>query len=271
LVSVSGQVVNASGQRMPKVLVKIWQDAALSEDGTFTVSNVQRGQVPIEVSDQTTGKNFLLSSPSINVTGRVSNLRIVVDDPQDLGTLTARVFGSSVQNTQMNDGTLLKTGKLQLIRNNRVEKEINLASAAGKINSLTLPVGTYSMKYFLSDGSERSVSNFTGGSTVRIQRGVALSEIFKVNNGSTFSIHISSQNGAADCNVYWWYHLYITDSTGYTADFNRPPTNCTLNYSVYPGRFSFRMTDNYGYNRVITPAYLDVPAFLNGKTYELAL
>lgn len=271
MVPVSGQVVNGSGQRMPKVLVKIWEDAALSNSGRFTVANVRKGQVTISVIDQMSGKQLSVVNPTITVSRAMSGYNLVIDDPSDVGGLTARVFANSVQNIQMNDGTLLNSGKLQLIRNSQVEKEINLSSTAGKINSLTLPVGTYSMKYLLSDGSERPVGNFNGGSTIKIQKGVALSEIFKVDNRSTFSIHISSQNGGADCNVYWWYHLYITDPTGYTADFNRPPTDCTLNYSMNPGRFSFRMTDNYGYNRVITPAYFDVPPFLNGKTYELGL
>lgn len=78
LVSVSGEVVDSSGQRVPKIMVKIWEDVALSENGVFEVKNVKRGRVPIEITNQQTSLAYFLSSPSIDVTNTTSGLRIVV-------------------------------------------------------------------------------------------------------------------------------------------------------------------------------------------------
>lgn len=270
LVSVSGQVLNASGQKVPKVLVKVWEDAALSEDGRFTIKNVRKGRVAVSVVDQATGKELVIKNPTITVNKATLGLNILVDDPQDLGTLNARVFASSIQSAYMTDTTTLKTGVLQLIRNGKIEKEINMATSAGKLSSLKLPVGTYSLK-FIMNGKERRIITSNGSLTLKIQRDKLTNEILRVDDRSTFTLHISSQDGASDCNVYWWGHLYIASAAFGTSDWSTPPSNCTLNYTAFAGKYSLSFVDNYGYNRVIAPATIDVPAFLDGKVYEIKL
>jgi hypothetical protein len=259
---------------MPNLIVKIWEDAALSSDGRFTINNVKKGWVPVEVTDQTTGRWYRTVSPSVNVTAPNLNMTIVVDDPNDTGRVEASVFWRSTTDAQRTDGNTLKSGKIALIRNGRVDRQFDLAATGGKVSGV-VQVGTFTAKYYMPDGQEKDVVLLGGSgviSSFSVTRGNTTNLTILPNDGGTFSFHITSQNGAADCNVWWWGHFYLTGPDGRRTDWYRTPANCSIGYwNGTPGRYYFQMTDNYGYNRVINPAYVDVPAGVVDATYEIKL
>jgi hypothetical protein len=273
LVTVSGEVVNGSGELVPTVIVKIWEDAKLSDSGRFAIPGVKRGRVPVEVVDQETGRQYVLASPTINGTGRIKNLRIVVDDPLDVGSLDARVFWHSIPAARMGDSTALRSGKIQLIRNGLIEKTIDLEKTAGRVNIPVLQAGNYTVKYFTSDNREKSVYLSNGGysKTITIEKGKKATNDIRANDMSKFTLKITSNDKIVKCQVPYWGHLYVTTSSGVKVDYAKPPKNCEVQFTARPGRFYLQMLSNYGYNRTVTPAYVDVPPAVDGAVYEIKL
>jgi len=272
LVSVSGQVVNASGQKMPNVLVKIWEDATLSEDGKFTVANVRKGTVTVAVINQLTGKAMTVVTPTMTVSKAMTNYNLRVVDPTDVGSLDAHVFWSSTPRSQMVDGATIQTGRIQLVNNGVVKKTLDLSSNLGHINTSGLQVGDYTANYISPAGASKPVWFDNAKSyIIHIFRSQTTQELALVSDTVSFNIHITSQNGAADCHVWWWGHIYVTMPDGGSIDLNRPPQGCSTQMTGRPGTYSFRMVDNYGRNRVISPASVTLPQASSGTTVELKL